>query len=149
MPYALAHDESSRHVHFVQPVDQSPRLLKWDRLVCVSMNENRGRIAGGDVRHGRELAEQAEDGLPIRDERARTGLAINSVKLKLGSTGISRRQARAGCDEPPGCLIAERSGGRQRASGQLLLHWRPRQRVGTVKQNGGKTGQRAGHRAED
>ena len=87
MPHALAHDESSRHVHLVQSVDQSPRLLKWDSLVCVSMNENRGRIVGGDMRHRRELTEHPEYGLPIRDERTRTGLLINIVKLKTRIDG--------------------------------------------------------------
>ena len=87
VPHALAHDESSRHVHLVQSVDQSPRSLKWDGLVCVSRNENRGRIVGGDVRNRRELTEHPEYGLRIGDERTRTRLLINIVKLKTRIDG--------------------------------------------------------------
>jgi hypothetical protein len=87
VPHALAHDESSRDVHLVQSVDQSARLLKWDSFVCVSMNENRGRIVDGDVCHRRELTEHPEYGLPIRDQRTRTGPFINIVKLKTGIDG--------------------------------------------------------------
>ena len=87
MRHTFAHEESSRHVRLVQAVDESARLLKWDSLVCVSLNENRGRIVGGDVRHRRELTEHPEYGLPIRDERTRTGLLINIVKLKTRIDG--------------------------------------------------------------
>ena len=63
LPQTLAYEESSGHVRIVQSVDEPMRLLKRDGFVRVSMNENRGRSVGGDVRHRRELMQHPQHAL--------------------------------------------------------------------------------------